>query len=99
MFNIPAQKFLGLVQKKNFGHDLESTKKGSKRFENFKQVQILIVWKIFFNIPAQKVFGLAQRKNTRHVTQYVSTDYAVPFGSFTANPGKRFVSDFTLKTG
>jgi hypothetical protein len=31
---------------------------GSKRFENFEQVQILIVSKFFFNIRAQKFFGL-----------------------------------------
>jgi hypothetical protein len=59
---------------------------GSKRFESFKQVQILIVWKIFFNIPAQKFFGPVQTKITQHITLYVSTDYAVLFGPRKANP-------------
>jgi hypothetical protein len=60
---------------------------GSKRFESFKQVQILIVWKIFFNIPAQTFFGPVQTKITRHITQYVSRDYAVFFRPRKANPG------------
>jgi hypothetical protein len=51
------------------------------------QVQILIVRKIFLNIPAQKCFGPVQTKITRHITRYVSTDYAVLFGLCKANPG------------
>jgi hypothetical protein len=87
IFNIPAQKFFGSVQRKNFGQDLDSTKMGSNRFENFEQVQILIVRNIFFNISAQKLFGLVQSIITRHITRYVSTDYAVHFGPCKANPG------------
>jgi hypothetical protein len=65
--NIPAQKFYGSVQRQNFGQDFDRTKMGLKRFENFEQVQILIVWKKFFNIPSQKIFGSVQRKITRHI--------------------------------
>jgi hypothetical protein len=85
--NIPAQEFFGLVQRKNFGQVLDSTKMDLKRFESFKQVQILIVWKIFLNIPAQKFFGPVQTRITRHITRYVSTDYAVLFGPRKGNPG------------
>jgi hypothetical protein len=87
IFNIPAQKFFGSVQRKIFGQDLDSTKMGSNRFENFEQVQILIVRKIFLNIPAQKFFGLVQSMIMWDITRYVSTDYTVHFGPRTANPG------------
>ncbi len=56
MLNIPAQKSFGSVQRKNFGQDLVSTKMGSSRFENFEQVQILIVQKIFFSAFQHKSF-------------------------------------------
>ncbi len=79
--------FFGSVQRKNFGQDLDSTKMASNRFENFEQVQILIVQKIFFNIPAQTFFAPLQSMIMQHITPYVSTDYAVHFELRKANPG------------
>jgi hypothetical protein len=60
---------------------------GSKRFENFEQIQILIESIIFFNIPAQKFFVTVQRKNMRPIMWYVSSDYAAHFVPRTANTG------------
>jgi hypothetical protein len=53
--NIPAQKFFGPVQRKHFGQVFDSTRMGSKRFENFELVQILFVWN-FFSTSQHKSF-------------------------------------------